>query len=81
MDVPSQCTIVRTIVGRRTAQGSRNDRPAGIRTKHTEPISVALCTGGQHCNERSIAIELNEKSSLHRCLSLSCLLVVSRMPN
>jgi hypothetical protein len=73
MDVPSQCTIVRTVVGRRTAQGSRNDRPAGMRTKHTKPTSVALCTSGQHCNEHSIAMELNEKSSLHRHLSLSSL--------
>ena len=36
MDVPSQRTIVRTNrVGRRTAQGSGNDRSAGMRTKHT----------------------------------------------
>src|ERR1700728_589900 len=68
-------------VGRRTAQGSRNDRPAEMRTKHTKSISVAFCTSGQHCNERSIAIELNEKSSLRRYLSLSCLLVVPFLPN
>src|ERR1700735_2107026 len=68
-------------VGRRTAQGSRNDRSAGMRTKHTKSISVAFCTSGQHCNERSIVIELNEKPSLSRYLSLSCLLVVRSMPN
>ena len=49
-------------VGRRTAQGSR--------TKHTKSMSAALCRSGQHCNERSIVIELNEKSSLRRYLSL-----------
>ena len=53
-------------VGQRTAQGSR--------TKHTKSMSVALCRSGQHCNERSIVIELNEKSSLRRYLSL-CLCV------
>jgi hypothetical protein len=40
-------------------------------------MSIALCRSGQHCNERSIVIELNEKiifSSLS--LSLSCQLVV-----
>jgi hypothetical protein len=63
-------------VGRRTAQGSRNDLPAGMRTKHTKSMSVALCTSGQHCNERSIVTELNEKSSLRRYLSLSCYIVV-----
>jgi hypothetical protein len=57
-------------VGRRTAQGSGNDRSAGMRTKHTKSMSVALCRSGQHCNEHSIVIELNEKSSLRRYLSL-----------
>jgi hypothetical protein len=46
-------------VGRRTAQGSGNDWSAGMRTKHTKSMSVALCRSGQHCNERSIVIELN----------------------
>ena len=59
-------------VGRRTAQGSRNDRSAGVRTKHTKSMIVVLCRSGQYCNERSIVIELNEKSSLRRYLSLSC---------
>jgi hypothetical protein len=59
-------------IGQRTAQGSGNDRSAGMRTKHTKSMSVALCRSGQHCNERSIVIELNEKSSLRRYLSLSC---------
>ena len=71
MDVPSQCTIVRTgRQGQRIAQGSR--------IKHTKSMSVALCNSGQHCNERSIVIELNEKSSLrlHLSLSLSFLPVV-----
>ena len=49
-------------VGQRTTQGSK--------TKHTKSMSVALCRSGQHCNERSIVIELNEKSSLRRSLSL-----------
>jgi hypothetical protein len=55
--------------GRYTAQGSRNDRSAGMRTKHTKSMSTMLCRSGQHCNERSIVIELNEKSSLRRYLS------------
>jgi hypothetical protein len=59
-------------VGRRMAQGSRNDRSAGMRTKHTKSMSVALSRSGQHCNERSIVIQLNEKSSLRRYLSLLC---------
>jgi hypothetical protein len=33
-------------------------------------MSVALCRSGQHCIEHSIVIELNEKSSLRRYLSL-----------
>ena len=49
-------------VGQRTAQGSR--------IKHTKSMSVALCGSGQHCNEHSIVIELNKKSSLRRYLSL-----------
>jgi hypothetical protein len=57
-------------IGRRTAQGSRNDRPAGMRIKHTKSMSEALCTSGQHCSEHSIVIELNEKSSLRRYLTL-----------
>jgi hypothetical protein len=59
-------------VGQRTAVGSRNDRSAGMRTKHTKSMSVVLCRSVQHCNERGIVIELNEKSSLRRYLSLSC---------
>jgi hypothetical protein len=59
-------------VGQRTAVGSRNNRSAGIRAKNTKPMSVALSRSGQHGNERSIVIELNEKSSLRRYLSLSC---------
>jgi hypothetical protein len=62
--------------GRRTAQGSRNDQSAGMRTKRTKSMSIALCRSGQHCNERSIVIELNEKSSFRRYLSLSYQLVV-----
>jgi hypothetical protein len=57
-------------IGRRTAQGSGNDRSAGMWTKHTKSMSVALCRSGQHRNERSIVIELSEKLSLHRYLSL-----------
>jgi hypothetical protein len=37
-------------------------------------MRVALCRSGQHCNERSIVIELNEKSSLRRYLSLTVVL-------
>ena len=33
-------------------------------------MSVALCRSGQHCNKHSIVVELNEKSSLCRSLSL-----------
>ena len=47
-------------------------RSAGMRTKHTKSMSVALCSSGQHCKERSIVIEFNEKSSLHRYISSSC---------
>ena len=61
-------------VGRRTAQGSMDDRSAGMRTKHKKSMSVALCRSGQHCNERSIVIKLNGKSSLRRYLSLSVVL-------
>ena len=42
-------------------------------------MSVALCRSGQHCNERSIVIELNEKSSLRRYLSLSVVLASRRL--
>jgi hypothetical protein len=31
--------------------------------KHTKSMSVGLPRSGQHCNERSIVIKLNEKSS------------------
>jgi hypothetical protein len=47
-------------------------RALGMRTKLTKSMIVALCRSGQHRNERSIVIELNEKSSLRRYLSLSC---------
>ena len=58
-------------VCQRTAQGSR--------TKHTKSMGVAPCRSGQHCNERSVVIELNEKSSLRRYLSLSVMLASRRL--
>jgi hypothetical protein len=42
-------------------------------------MSIVLSRSGQHCNERCIVIELNEKSSLRRYLSLSVVLA-SRRP-
>jgi hypothetical protein len=45
-------------VGQRIAVGSEKDQAVGMRAK-----SVALKRSGQHCNERSTIIELNEKSS------------------
>jgi hypothetical protein len=69
MDVPSQCTIVRSGRDSVQAHSSGNDRSAGM-SKHTKSMSAALCRSSQHCNERSIVIELNEKSSLCRYLSL-----------
>jgi hypothetical protein len=51
--------------------GRDSIKAQGSRTKYTKSVSAALCRSGQHCKERSIAIELNEKSSLRHYLSLS----------
>jgi hypothetical protein len=65
-------------IGRRTTQGSGNDRSAGMKAKHTKSMSAVLSRSGQHCNERSIVIELNERSSLRRDL-LSVVLASRRL--
>jgi hypothetical protein len=38
----------------------------GSRAKHTKSMSVVLCRSGQHCNERSIVIELCNRRSLRK---------------
>ena len=47
-----------------------NSRMAGIGAGHTKLIDVALRGNGQHCNEHSIIIELNSKTSPRSLFSL-----------
>jgi len=67
MDVPSECTIVRTV----GQVGVGSGKQAAIGGKHTQSMSVVLSRSGQHCNERSIFLELNETHRLRLLLVVS----------
>ena len=67
-------------IGLRTAQCSGNDRPEGMREKHTKSMSVELRRSVKHCNERRMIIEFNEKSYLRSYLS-SCRSSSSSLPD